>query len=276
MNRIKKIKLFFNPRALIDVIKNDINITANEVKDWLESGADPNIQDDNKDTALVVALKKGAAFEVIQALLLDKGSDQGIQNGIYDIALIQAIIAGATLEVIQSLLNKGADPNIEHDENTALIWAIRKHCSLDVIQALLDKGACPNTQGGNNDTALIWAFYKEATVEVIQALLDKGAAPNIKGYKNETALTWALRKGATLEMITLLFDAKADINVIQDPAIFNQADALFKKVEAQRLQEFLCMKNMVLTEYNPNLSSIVVNSEVPVVIKEFLSIRGCF
>jgi ankyrin repeat protein len=141
MSLRKTLTLIFNPRALIEAVAENPNITANEVEDWLISGAAPNIQGLCGVTALHLAVANSASLEVIQ-VLLDAHADPNIQDINNNTALILAILQGA-FNVAKVLLNsRAADPNIRGQHNKpALAFAVEKGAPDDVITALHKAGA---------------------------------------------------------------------------------------------------------------------------------------
>ena len=93
----------------------------NIAKSLLNHGADPNIQDNDGNTALMHAANQG--FSDIVKLLLEGGADPDIQNRSGNTALMMASYQGHT-EIVRLLLDHGADPNIKNRfGNSALMRA---------------------------------------------------------------------------------------------------------------------------------------------------------
>ena len=147
---------------LIDAVKNG-NIK--RVRELLDSGADPNITDNNLgDTALISACRGSAwrpggnqpRIDIVE-LLLDHGADPNIRGYIGSTALIYASFRSRA-DIVRLLLRRGANPNIKRytDGVTSLIMASGKG-HIDIVRLLLDNGADPNIREDNGDTALMAA-----------------------------------------------------------------------------------------------------------------------
>ena len=95
------------------------------VRELLEAGADPNIKNEDGETALIIASSLGH-YEIVK-LLLEAGVDINIQNSYGNTALIRATLYATDYEylgVVELLLNSGADPTIQgQGGDTALAWA---------------------------------------------------------------------------------------------------------------------------------------------------------
>ena len=88
----------------------------------LANGADPNLYDANKTTALLYAAFKGRT-EIVD-LLLTNGADPNLQGTDGRTALILATHMKRT-KTIDLLINNGADLDIQDKEGkTALNWAM--------------------------------------------------------------------------------------------------------------------------------------------------------
>lgn len=108
--------------ALIAFIARDRDAT---VEDLLNRGAKPNVQDDDGDTALNIAVQRGNRKVV--DLLLDKGADPNIKNKLGGTPLMWAGVFGHK-EIAQVLLDKGADPRAtDVDGMTAAAWAAKNN-----------------------------------------------------------------------------------------------------------------------------------------------------
>jgi len=177
-----------------------------------DRGVNPNIQT-KKDgyTALIFASQNGH-LEVVKTLLDHRGVDPNIQSKNYT-ALISASIKGYS-EIIKTLLDRGADPNIQQQNNgfTALIFASHNGHS-EVVKTLLDRGADLNTKN-KGYTALMIASYN-GHLECVKTLLDRGSDPNIKNDVGSTALIIASQNGHS-EVVKTLIDRGADPNIKND------------------------------------------------------------
>ena len=133
--------------------------TVEDVAGCLQSGADPNVQNEYGFTVLHGA----AAFNenpAVIAVLLDAGADLEVRN-------------------------KNGD--------TPLHWAAGENENPAVIAALLDAGADPNVRSKDGIRPLHWAAGENENVAVTAALLDAGADPNVRDKKGRTP--WSYAKG---------------------------------------------------------------------------------
>ncbi len=103
----------------------------------IHGGSDVTIQNNDGDTALIDASRRGH-LDVVRALLNQEGVEVNIKDTDGNIPIILASYCGH-LEVVRELLrNKGIDVNIkDNDGNTALIDASRNG-NLEVVRALLN------------------------------------------------------------------------------------------------------------------------------------------
>jgi ankyrin repeat protein len=174
----------------------------------LENGADANAQDDDVETALILAARNG--HEKVTRLLLENRADVKVQDKDGYTALIWAA-RNRHEAVTRLLLDKGADVNVQgKDGYTALIWAAENGHEA-VTRLLLEKGADVNVQNTYREIALIWAA-RNGHEAVTRLLLEKGADVNVQNTYREIALIWAARNGH--EAVTrLLLEKGADVNV---------------------------------------------------------------
>jgi len=154
-----------------------------KVKQLIEGGADPNSVDENGMGTLL------NFHPEVTRYLLERGADPDIQRN-ENILPVLVGIAGFNTDCLKAMLDAGADPNIasHHNGETALHHSVCGN-HLDQINALLDAGADPNkiTVAGTT-TYMLW---RDARV------------------RGETPLHRAAAWGTT-EMIKVLLDAGAD------------------------------------------------------------------
>ncbi len=110
--------------------------------------------------------------------LLKKGADPNIQNEYGNTALIWAS-CNDHIEMVRLLLEAGADPNIQNEYGkTALIWASCKG-HIEIVRLLLEAGADPNFQNESGRTALMSASTYGHT-EIVWLLLEAWADPYLR------------------------------------------------------------------------------------------------
>lgn len=101
----------------------------------------PNIQDTNGNTALMLASWEGHVDSV--EMLLNAGADPNIQNDDGNTALINASYR-KRVDILAMLLNAGADPTIQNDEGgTALSVTDDEEISTILIDMMFRLGASP-------------------------------------------------------------------------------------------------------------------------------------
>jgi len=110
-------------------------------------------------------------------LLLEKGADPNISDEDGDTALIEACEGGHT-NVVELLMEKGADPNISNKRGRTPLIEASEEGHTNVVELLLEKGADPNISDEDGDTPLNVAYCAGHTY-IAKLLLRKGADPNI-------------------------------------------------------------------------------------------------
>ena len=115
--------------------------------------------------------------------------------------LIEATLAG-NVDDVRSQLDKGTDPNLVYNTNTALTYAARDGFT-EIARLLIDHGAEVNWIDGEGVTPLILASFKNH-IELVQLLLDHGADATVRDQWNQTALDYALRRGEADPIVQLL------------------------------------------------------------------------
>ena len=174
--------------TLLRVLESD-HWTAEDVKELLNRGADPNI-----------ASSMPGGWNVTPLIRVT------------NISRTSTTSAKDRLSAVQMLLDKGANPNAYGQMGkTALIYA-SKNGHLEIVRALLDKDANPNFKDKNDETPLIHAS-KNGHLEIVRALLDKGADVQVISDYGSTALMHASKNGH-LEIVRALLDKGTDVQTI--------------------------------------------------------------
>ena len=159
----------YNPSLLAATSVGNLELT----RKWLSAGANPNVADDDGNTALNLAA------------------------------------AGGHTEVVKTLLSAGANPNAVNNRGlTALILAARKRHA-EIVKMLLEAGANPNAKDNDGDTALRSAY---GHFEIVKMLLAAGANPNAGVDEGYTALFEAAKYGHS-KIVKMLLSAGANPNV---------------------------------------------------------------
>jgi ankyrin repeat protein len=125
------------------------------------------------------------------------------------------------IDTVRSLVEAGADVNAtdEHGSGTLLTF------HPEVIRYLLSKGADPNIQTNENGSSVLAGLAFVNEVECVKILLHHGADPNRgRAESLETPLHHALagtRGPKRTELIQLLIDQGADVNARTRPGILS-------------------------------------------------------
>jgi len=195
---------------------------ATEKIKWLLTvgGADPNIQIENGETALMIAAhfssprrlsKRQCMVETLKSYNIDPINQRINKKLSFMIAShLQKkenfIEPKSSEDIVYMLLTAGADPNKQDIfKQSVLIYAIRfsspkrGYSSERTVKMLLDKGVDPNKQNTYGYTALMIAAGHsspergESSEKTVNILLSKGADPNIQDENGYTALMHAAR-----------------------------------------------------------------------------------
>lgn len=161
------------------------------LEQFLASGADVNVRDEENDTALIVGSRNGHA-EIVR-FLMARGADLEAANNSRTTAL-SAASQGGHAEVVKLLLTSGANINAK---NTAGWSALALACAgghPDVVDLLLQGNADIKARTNEGDTALTLACSQGHTA-IVKLLSDRGADVNSRDLDGGTALIRASRSG---------------------------------------------------------------------------------
>ena len=124
-------------------------------------------------TPLMAAALYGDAESV--RLLLERGADPNVPNDAKATALMYAV---ESTEKTRLLLDHGADPNARsEDGQTPLLVAASRPGALSVVKLLLDHGANPSSQNPASGSPLTLAAAA-GDADLIKLLLERGAPKN--------------------------------------------------------------------------------------------------
>ena len=158
----------------------------------IKGEADVNAKGRNNWTALLLALqdKQDAVSEILLArsdVDLKAETPEGMT------ALMIAVWTQKT-QFVRTLLDRNANINHQDKDGDTALHGAALNGDARLLQLLLDHGASPNARNKLGGTPLMWAAsygYDEA----VQIMLNKGADPRIKDVDGVTAAGWAAKNG---------------------------------------------------------------------------------
>ena len=170
----------------------------------LDSGADVNALDDQKETALFSAVKR-ERVEIAQ-LLIDRGAKVNVRDSREFTPLITAAAAG-NFEIVKIIVKAGGNLKDEMFGLTPLMFAVASR-KPEMVNLLVELGApVDQVSSLSGQTALLSAIYA-GSAEMVQSLIDLKANVNFRTKDGETPLI-AAGKGDQTEIIELLKAAGA-------------------------------------------------------------------
>ena len=168
----------FGQTALM-VAAGDLN--ENIVKLLLENPnnpANPNLKNNEGETALLFFSKAHKNNTRIAELLLSHGADPNLPNNSGHTALHYCCqnISAINLATAKLLLEHGADPNLPNHLNTTALQIATECQNIGCVIWLLKYGANPNSQMEKGTTPLHTASFNN-NLEIAKVLLKHGADP---------------------------------------------------------------------------------------------------
>lgn len=164
----------------------------------VDKDIDPNLQDVEGNTALMLAARSGAA-EIAQ-ILLTNGARVYSRNRFGETALMLAAFNGHE-RIVDMLLAKGAPQGASRAGWTPLLYAAYSgHAA--IIKTLIAHGADANERSGSGTTPLMLAA-KRGHTDSVTTLLELGADATATNEAGDSAVSWALEAGNT-DIATLL------------------------------------------------------------------------
>ncbi|MGI9517169.1 MAG: ankyrin repeat domain-containing protein, partial [Pirellulaceae bacterium] len=173
------------------------------VQQLLDADADKTLANDHGETPFDWAIKYSAPMEVVNLLDFDGNPRRNDE-------LVGATLAG-DLEKVKELIEAGADPNSCDVNGMGTLLNFHP----EVTEYLLAKGADPNLQRNENILPVLSGIvgYKE----LVKLMLDAGANVNRAcEHNHETPLHFAA-SGGDIELVKMLLDAGANPNAKTKP-----------------------------------------------------------
>lgn len=157
---------------------DDLTLAA---KILLEAGVDPEVKNEEHNTALIIASQKGNRR--MTRLLVDHGASIEAKGRHSHTAFFVAAFMG-NLEIVKILLDAGATPEAKNSRRETAVIAIVNNKGdglpvpsgrrrVEMLELLCERGANPAAKDSNGKTALYWAGkdgtgYKKALVQILK------------------------------------------------------------------------------------------------------------
>jgi len=163
----------------------------------LNAGVNPNLKDENGQTAFVMAIKEPSP-RVIAVLLRSSKVDVNVVNSADESPLMLAALKGDQ-DMVKKLIAR--DAAINKTGWTPLHYAATNG-HVAIMKLLLDKYAFIDAESPNGTTPLMMAAMYGSN-EAVKLLVDEGADLKMKNQQGMTAADFAKRanRGETAEML---------------------------------------------------------------------------
>jgi uncharacterized protein len=195
-------KMGYN-KELLQAIEND---DEEKVRELLAlRGIDPNTQDADGNTALMLAITKPG----IAALLIRAGADVNTANNKGHTALIWAI-AQDNDAIVKELIAAGANLNAAVNTGLTALMIAAWQGNNAIVKELIAAGANLNAVDNEGHTALMMAAWRGNNA-IVKELIAAGANVNAVGNTGHTALMFAIEKGNNA-IVKELIAAGANLN----------------------------------------------------------------
>ena len=179
-----------------------------KVKEFLDNGYDPNIENDSDvllntpyygETPLHIASEEG--HKEIVEVLLKHSADPNIKNRWDNTPLLMASFKGHK-DIVELLLKHGADPNVKDQWGETSLYTASEKGYKDMVELLLKHNADPNIKNDSGETPLHRASEK-GHKDIVELLLEHGADLNVKDDSGNTPLFYTSFYGNT-DLVDLL------------------------------------------------------------------------
>lgn len=200
---------------------------------------EPNLQDENGDTPLHLAVKNNH-ITIIEKLLENNSLDLNLQNKDGETPLHIAAQNGYT-EITEKLLkNNSVDSNLQDIIGENPLHAAAEHGWIKIVEKLLESSSAdPNLQNKIGETPLQLAT-QNGHMEIVAKLLENNSVdPNLKNRENKTAFNLAIQEKYWNIAITLI-DHNTEIENLNDDEI--------KLLKKHLQNNFYANKNTILNK----------------------------
>ncbi|XP_053312157.1 ankyrin repeat domain-containing protein 50-like [Spea bombifrons] len=173
---------------------------------FLDAGADINWRDSEGRTALSVAclcVPAGQDYPELVSLLLEHGADPELEDKDGVTPLLVAAYEGQA-EVAELLLEAGADPDREGKCRMTPLLAAASGGYSETVRVLLLWGATADATDAEGRSALAMAAAALGGEEAVRVLLDRGLDENHRDQLGWTPLHWAACQGRRSTCRTLI------------------------------------------------------------------------
>jgi len=179
---------------------------------FIIAGINPNARDEDEQTALMLASRRGQTD--IVKVLLEKGADVSPRETKFGWTAFLLAANGGHTEVARMLLDRGVDVNMKTNEGMTGLIGAASYGHTETVELLLDRGADVNARNRYGLTPLMSAA-EGGHSEIVRMLLDKGADVHTTSSGGATAFSLAASKGST-DILRMLLEEGANINEASD------------------------------------------------------------
>jgi ankyrin repeat protein len=171
--------------AQLDLFRAARADNAGGVERLLERGVDPNVRDDQGQTALLVAMREPSP-KVVEVLIASPKVNVELRNSKDESPLMLAALKGQQ-DVVMKLIARDADIN---KPGWAPLHYAATNGHVAIMKVLLEKHAFIDAQSPNGTTPLMMAAMYGSS-EAVKLLVDEGADQAMKNQQGMTALDFA-------------------------------------------------------------------------------------